>query len=141
MSIPWQVIGTIVALTAAYAVVILGLIQLLRWAQAPSRWVILLSFLVYGLVAGVLAAWAWPYDSTVYPNLWATLLGDVLTSLPDRALGGLWLLQVPQVYAVTSLALCAALGLATQGLWNHAHPPAGKDNGGPGSDSAWPESH
>jgi len=105
-------------LSATYGAVILALALLLRRLRVSGRRAISVSFLVFGGVTGVLAAWAWPLDSSVYPNVWATLLGDWIYHVSTLYLGAPWPLQVPQVYIVASTVLCGVTGLSLQWLYN-----------------------
>ena len=122
------ILFVILLLTAIYGAIILGLILLLRRLGVKPRWAIVLGFLVYGAASAVLAAWAWPLDSSVYPNLYATLLGDRVYQLAIQYLGdpgsaqahetSPWFLRVPQVYVLTSLVLCGLGGLVVQGVYH-----------------------
>lgn len=105
-------------LTAVYGTIVLGLIWLLRRAGAPVRWAIFLGFLGFGLGTGLLAAWAWPYDSSIYPNVWATLLGDALYQWSTNTLGNMWFLGVPWVYVSTAVLLYGGLGLLVQWVYH-----------------------
>lgn len=104
-------------LTSAYLGVIGALIWLLRRLRMPARWAILSGFLAFGLGTGLLSAWVWPLDSSVYPNVWAVLLGDWLYNQSSAHLENLWLLGVPQVYAVAGALLYGTLGLLVQEIY------------------------
>jgi hypothetical protein len=121
----WQLILTVVVLTAAYGLIVAGSVWLLRRAGTPGRWAIALGFLTVGFVTGLLATWAWPYDSCVLPNLWAVLLGDALYRLSSEHLGDLVLFRPPWVYAWAGAALYGVLGLMAQAVANRARAPAG----------------
>ena len=110
----------LVILSAAYALAILGLVLLFRAVRAPSKWQALLGFLTFGVVTGLLTAWIWPLDSSVYANVYAALLGDVVYHLAAAHLGDPWLLRVPQVYVVVSVALYGLLGFMAQGIYLQA---------------------
>jgi hypothetical protein len=110
----WQLVIKVVVLTAAYGLIVNGSAWLLRRAGAPSRWAIVLGFLTVGFVTGLLAAWAWPYDSCVLPNVWAVLLGDALYQLSSERLGDLATLRPPCVYPWAGAGLYSALGLIVQ---------------------------
>ena len=87
-----------------------------------------MSFLVFGLATGMLAVVLWPLDTSVYPNVLAAWAGDWIYVQAIELIGDPhsdqahytipWLLRVPQVYALASCALCAALGMAIQWLYN-----------------------
>ena len=103
---------------------------LLRRAGAPARWVVVLGFLTFGVATGLLAAWVWPYDSCVLPNLWAVVLGDALYELSSEYLGdpaGLpAVLRVPWVYPLAGAILYGALGLCGTGACQLAAGLAGR---------------
>jgi hypothetical protein len=121
----WQLIIKVVLLTAAYGSVVGGLAWLLRRAGAPRRWAIVLGFLTVGFVTGLLAAWAWPYDSCVLPNLWAVLLGDALYKLSSERLGDLAAFRPPWVYPWAGAALYGVLGLIVQAFASWARASDG----------------
>jgi hypothetical protein len=108
----------VLMLSVGYTAVILGLVLLLRTMGVSARRAIMLGFLVFGIVTGVISALAWPLDSSVYPNLWGTLLGDWAYNLSHQYFGDPWVLQVPQVYIAASIALAAAIGLPLQWMFN-----------------------
>ena len=117
-TIGWQTILTAAILTLAYGGVIAGLVWLLRRAGAPARWAIALGCLVFGIATGLLAAWAWPYDSCVLANLWAVLLGDALYALSSEVPGSPAVFPPPWVYPLVGAILYGALGLAAQAIAN-----------------------
>ena len=125
----WQAIFAMLLLTLAYGAIIAGLVWLLRRVGAPARWAVLLGFLTFGIGSGLIAAWAWPYDSCVLPNLWAVLLGDALYGLSSEHLGDIAAFRVPWVYPVLGAVLYGALGLGVQALanWQRAGPVAESD--------------
>lgn len=106
-----NVLLPLLLLTVLYGLLVVGLIRLLRLLRVPRRRAILLGFLAFGVISGLLAAWAWPLDSCVLPNAYAVLLGDGLYGLAAARLGDPWLLRPPQVYVLVSTLLCSALGL------------------------------
>jgi hypothetical protein len=110
----WKPVLELLVLTVLYAAIILSLVWLLRRAGIPARWAILLGFLGFGVGSSLLSAWAWPFDSSVYPNVWATLLGDRLYALSADRLGDVWLLRVPPVYVMAAALLYGGLGLLCQ---------------------------
>ena len=103
-----------VILTVIYALVIGALVVLFRLLRVPRRWAIALGFLVFGVATGLLAAWAWPLDSSTLPNFYASLVGDMVYGRLGERLGYPWLLSVPQVYVVVSTVLCGLAGLLAQ---------------------------
>lgn len=104
-------------LTSTYLGIIGVLIWLLRRARLPARWAIVVGFLGFGLGTGLLSAWVWPFDSSVYPNVWAVLLGDWLYNLWNGRLDPPWFIDVPQVYAVSGMFLYGGLGLLVQEIY------------------------
>ena len=121
----WQLISKVVVLTAAYGSIVGGLAWLLCRAGVPRRWAIVLGFLTVGFVTGLLAAWAWPYDSCVLPNLWAVLLGDALYQLSSERLGDFAAFRPPWVYPWAGAALYGVLGLVMQAFASRARTSAG----------------
>jgi hypothetical protein len=120
----WQV----PILLAIYGLLLAALIFFLRQLGVPARRAVLAGFVVYGGISGLLTAWAWPYDSSVYPNLPATLLADQVYQLSSESLGAPWMLQVPQIYLSVSIVLCSLLGLAVQWVYNRATAGRPKDS-------------
>lgn len=126
----WQLLIKVAVLTVAYGLIVAGLVWLLRRAGAPRRWAIVLGFLTVGFVTGLLAAWAWPYDSCVLPNLWAVLLGDAIYGLSSEHLGNLALFRPPWVYPWVGAGLYGVVGLVAQAFVNlnrAAADPEGRD--------------
>lgn len=115
-------------LSAIYGLVILGLIMILRKMQVSVKKAILLSFLVFGMVTGFLTAWVWPTDSSIYFNVFATLLGDQVYNLSIQYFGDMsspqahytipWILRIPQVYVIASIVLYGLVGLLLQLVYN-----------------------
>jgi hypothetical protein len=111
-----------------YGLIIAGLAYGLRRLRVAESRAVFSGFLLFGLVSGILAVVLWPMDTSVYPNLLAAWVGEwvyvhaiELIGDPRSAQAGYtipWVLRVPQVYAFTSLALSACLGLAAQWLYN-----------------------
>ena len=129
----WQNVLMTVVLTLAYGCIIAGLVLILRRAGVSARRAVLLGCLVFGLVSGLLAAWAWPYDSCVLPNLWAVLVGDVLYALSSEVLGDVVFFRVPWVYPLAGAVLYGGLGLCARAFvnWQHAQrtePAVGSDH-------------
>jgi hypothetical protein len=121
---PFNIVLPLFILTAIYGFILGGLVLLLRKLGVPASKAILLGFVLFGVASGLLAAWIWPLDSSVYPNVFATLLGDLAYNLSTGYLGDLWLLRVPQVYVVASTILCTAAGLLFQTLYNRRTRPS-----------------
>ena len=114
----WQTILVVVLLSLVYGGVIAGLVWLLRRAGVPARWAITLGCLIFGIATGLLAAWAWPYDSCVLANLWAVLLGDALYALSSEVPGSPAVFPPPWVYPLVGAILYGVLGLAAQAVAN-----------------------
>ena len=118
------VVFTLLILLAIYSIVILGLVLLLRKMGVSGKRAIILSFLVFGAVTGILTAWVWPIDSSVYFNFFASLLGDQVYNLSIQYFGDSsspqahytipWILRIPQVYVIASLILCGLVSLPLQ---------------------------
>jgi len=128
----WQTILGAFLLTLVYGAIIAGLAWLLRRAGVAARRFVALGAVVFGLVSGALAAWAWPYDSCVLPNLWAVLLGDVLYQWASGIGENTALLRVPWIYPLAGAVLYGVLGLGIQGLANRLwtrRPEKGKGRG------------
>ena len=114
----WNSVLGVILLTVLYAAIIVGLVWLLRRIGVPGRWAILCGLLAFGVGSGLLAAWAWPYDSCLYPNVWAVLAGDGLYDLSTDRLGDLWALQPPRVYLFAAAAVYGGAGLLLQCVYN-----------------------
>jgi len=123
-----NIILPLVVLTLLYGVIILGLVWLLRRVGISGRWAILLSFLFFGLGTGLAVAWIWPLDSSVYPNVWAAILGDALYRFSSDRQGSLWLLEVPHVYILAGALLFGGFGLLVQWLYNRTRSDGAKKN-------------
>ena len=114
-----------------YGLVIAGLAVTLRRLRVPESRAVFAGFLIYGLVTGTLAVVLWPTDTSVYPNVLAAWGGDWIYTHAIEFIGDPhsdqahttipWLLQVPQVYALTSVTLCGGLGIAAQWLYDRLH--------------------
>ena len=113
----WRVALGLSVLTIIYGTLIVGLVWLLRRLGIPTRWAIVLGFLGFGIMTSLAGAWLWPFDSSVYPNVWATLLGDCLYGWSVGHLGDPWLLRVPRVYMVVAVLLYGGLGLLCQWIY------------------------
>jgi len=90
---------------------------------------LLVGFLAYGVIVGLLSAWWWGIsDNVFFPNIPGMLLGDLVYNLSIKYIGDPhssqahytipWILRIPQVYVpvsvlfwgVMSLAIRAAIG-------------------------------
>ncbi|MFB0536891.1 MAG: hypothetical protein ACETWR_18155, partial [Anaerolineae bacterium] len=122
------VVFTLLLLSAMYGIVILGSVLLLRKMGVSGKRAIILSFLVFGAVTGVLTAWVWPIDSSIYFNFFASLLGDQIYNLSIQYVGDSsspqahytipWVLRIPQVYVIASIILCGLVSLPLQWVYN-----------------------
>jgi hypothetical protein len=111
-----------------YGLIIVGLAWVLRGVRIAESRAVFLGFLIFGLSTGIIAVALWPMDISVYPNVLAAWVGDWIyvhaiefigNSHSDQAHYTIpWSLRVPQVYALASCVLFAALGMATQWLYN-----------------------
>lgn len=114
----------LLSLSALYTAVVAGLVWLLRRAGVPAKRAVILGCLVFAVVTGLLTAWVWPLDSSVYFNVFASLLGEAVYDLSIRHLGDAsstqahytvpWAVRVPQVYVVSSVLLSGLVGLPFQ---------------------------
>lgn len=118
----WSSVFGVAILTVLYAAVILGLVWLLRRIGVPGRGAIFSGFLAFGVGTGLLAAWMWPYDSCLYPNVWAVLAGDGLYDLFTDHLGDVWVLQLPRVYVLAATVEYGGAGLLLQWVYNRTRP-------------------
>jgi hypothetical protein len=66
-----NVLLPVAVLTAIYALAIWGLVALYRALHLPKSGAIVLGFVTFGLATGLLVAWIWPLDSSVYVNVYA----------------------------------------------------------------------
>lgn len=100
-----NVIFPLLILSAIYGIVILGLVVLLRKMGVSGKRAIILSFLVFGAVTGILTAWVWPIDSSIYFNSFASFLGDQVYDPSIQFFGDMnspqahytipWILRIP----------------------------------------------
>lgn len=115
-------------LLTAYALAIRLLVRGLRAAGVPAYGAVWLSFVLFGVLSGALAAGLWPHDSAVYSNVAAVWTGDVLHWAAVHLLGNpasdhaartvpVWL-QLPLVYVTAGLFLGAVCGAPAQWLVN-----------------------
>lgn len=113
---------SIVCLSQLYILLIAALyFGLSRLRLSPSRAIILAS-LIFGLMTGLLAVWAWDRsDAAIYVNLYAVYAGDQLYSALADAFGQAnpsqaheavpWPLRVPQIYFLSASLLSLLFGL------------------------------
>ncbi len=121
----------VLVLFAVYGLVLWGLTSALRKLGVPAKGVIILSFLVFAVAAGVWATQIWPMDIVVMVNLPVVYFGDALYQWSIRYLGEPsssqahysipWLLRIPQVYVIASIILWGLLGMTIQLIHNHRH--------------------
>jgi hypothetical protein len=122
------VILPLLILSAIYGLVIVGVALILRRMGVPGKTVVVLSFLIFGAVSGILTAWAWPAEASIYLNWPGTLLGDRIYLWSIRALGDAgsaqahytipWPLRIPQVYVIAAVAWCGLAALPLQWAYN-----------------------
>ena len=88
---------------------------------------ILIGFLIYGLVVGVISVWWAGISDTIFPlNIPGVILGDEVYSLAIRCLGDPnspqahytipRILRINQIYAPVSIIFCGLVGLVVQRL-------------------------
>ena len=92
---------------------------------------LLVGFLVYGIIVGMLSIWWWGYsDNVFFPNIPGMLLGEIVYNLSIKYLGNPyssqahytipWVLRIPQVYIPVSIFFWGILGLAIQKAYSWA---------------------
>jgi hypothetical protein len=123
-----NVFPLLAALTVVYCVVIAGLTLALRRLHIGGDRAIVLAFLIFGALSGLLAAWVWPLDSAVYANVYAVFLGDQIYTWAIHYLGDPHsanahdtipsLLRVPQVYILASLVASGTAGVVVQRIYD-----------------------
>ncbi len=115
-----QVVLLVFVLTAIYAFVIVLLARILRGFRIANGRAVFAACLIFGLATGILVVLLWPSDSCFLPNILGIWLGDWIyiqaiawigDPYSDHANETIpWLFRVPQVYAIASIAWCAAAG-------------------------------
>ncbi len=119
-----QVASMLLLLAAIYGSAIAGLVWLIRRWQATNGHAVFLSFLIFGLATGILAVLLWPHDSSVLPNVFGVWAGDWAYVQAIERIGDPhssqahytipWVLQVPQVYVITSIGISVSVGWALE---------------------------
>jgi hypothetical protein len=122
---------SLLVLFAIYGLVVLGCTVILRLIGVPSRWMVLLGFLLFGVVIGLLVVWEWPLDIITVHNLPAALLGYEVYKWSIQLIGDPtspnahetipWFLRIPQVLAIVSAFFWGLLGLLVQSAINSMH--------------------
>jgi len=119
---------TILVLLAAYGLMIFALSLALRGISISPRMAVFWGSLTFGILAGFWAARVWPADIIALVNLPGMLLGDALYGGSIRFIGNPhssqahytipWLLRVPQVYPLASIAVWGLIGVLAQLAYN-----------------------
>ena len=119
-----QWVITLLVLVVIYVVIITALTWLIQRFRLSSRYAVFLSLLIFGVVTGILVVWLWPLDSSVVPNIFGVWLGDWIYHRAIAWMGDPnsaqahntipWFFQIPQVYAIASVGLCAIAGWVLQ---------------------------
>ncbi len=109
------------------ALILIGLVVILQRFRASRSYALILGFVLFGLLIGILAATLWPLDTSVYFNPLAVWAGDWLyvhtigwigDPYSDQAGYTIpWLVRVPQVYVLVSFVLYGTLGVVIQWLY------------------------
>lgn len=90
---------------------------------------IIIGFLIYGLVVGIVSVWWAGISDTIFPlNIPGVVLGDETYILAIRYLGDPssshahytipWILRVNQVYVPVSIIFWGLIGLVIQSIYN-----------------------
>ncbi len=110
-------------LLAFYALIIAGLVALVERLDAGRGLSVLWAFSIFGLLTGLMVAWVWPYDSSIYLNFPAVLVSDAVYGWATRTIAPgsaeahariPWLLRIPQLYIWVSIVLSGLVGLVFQ---------------------------
>ena len=130
--INWAELLIIVLLFAFYGLIIFGITFVLRLLKIPAKIAILISFLIFGVLAGLATVQLWPRDNSVLVNFLASLIGDWIYVESIRVIGDPsssqahytipWLLRLPQVFVLASVLFWGLLGLLVQlvrNYWTH----------------------
>lgn len=86
---------------------------------------IVIGFLIYGVIVGLLSAWWWRFSDNIFLlNIPGVLLGHKVYELSIYCLGDPgspqahytipWILRIPQVYIPVSMLFWGMIGLAIQ---------------------------
>jgi len=92
---------------------------------------LLVGFLAYGIIVGVLSIWWWGISDNVFlPNIPGMLLGDLVYNLSIKYLGNPyssqahytipWILRIPPVYIPVSVIFWGLLGVVIQKAYSGA---------------------
>jgi hypothetical protein len=111
-----------------YGLAIFGLVKVLHKIGLSGRKRIFLSFLIFGIVTGIMVARTWPKEAGIYFNIFTVFFGDLIYEFSIQYLGDIsspqahytipWFLRVPQVYVLASVVLWVSLGLLVQAIYN-----------------------
>jgi hypothetical protein len=103
-------------------------ILVLRRLGVPEGRVVILAFLSFGAVLGLVSALLWPMDLAVYLNLPGTAAGDWVYRFAIARFGDPhsdqahysipWLLRIPQVYAGVTPVVFLLTGAPVQVLYH-----------------------
>lgn len=119
---------TILVLFCVYGLIVFGLFFALRRFTLPAKIAILASFLIFGVLAGLISAQLWPQDISVMANFPASLIGDWIYDYSIQYIGDPssaqahytipWILRIPQAYVLASVLFWGLLGLLVQLVYN-----------------------
>jgi hypothetical protein len=101
---------------------------------------IIIGFLIYGLVAGILSVWWDGISDMIFPlNIPGVILGDGAYGLAIRYLGDSgspyahytipWILRINQVYVPISIIFWGLIGLVIQLIYNRTKRFKGSQRG------------
>lgn len=107
-----------------YGLAVFGAITALRKNNVLPSVRVAISFLLVGILAGLVGVSMWPRDVGVIFNFPAVLLGDKIyhwsiillgdPSSPNAHFTIPWVFRVPQVYVISSIVAWGMLGLFVQ---------------------------
>lgn len=126
---------TLPVLVAIYGLVIRGCTVVLRLVGVSAKTRVVLSFMVFGVTAGLLIVWQWPGDMVLVYNFPAAILGDEIYQWSIQLFGDPtssnahetipWFLRIPQVLAIASVVFWGQLGSLVQFAVNRPRRPLG----------------
>jgi hypothetical protein len=129
----------ILAVYAIYALVIWGLVFVVRKLGITRRWAFSLAFMIFAVCLGIWTAKISHQDSSVIFNFPGVLFGEAIYRWSIQLLGDPhsfqahytipWLLRVPQVFVLTSILLWGLLGLVVQLIYNWCKNTASLQHG------------